>query len=186
MAFPNFPVTITILRLALAPVIAVLIALLEYAGAAVIFVIAASSDVVDGVIARRYALVSELGARLDPVADKAVMLAAALTLAWQGLLPVWLAAAIVIRDAVVLSGAIAFRFVAGRLEMAPTWLSKFNTALEFTVLGAVLLTAAGLLDFGRWLPALFVAVLVTIVTSGVQYVWVWAHKAAAARCAGGG
>jgi cardiolipin synthase len=65
--------------------------------------------------------------------------------------------------------------------MAPTWLSKVNTALEFAALAAVLAQAAGFLDARAWLPALFVMVFATVILSGVQYVWAWSRKAAAAR-----
>jgi len=98
---PNIPTVITIVRLLLVPVVGYLIAQGRYGAAAAVFVAAAVSDLADGAIARRFALVSELGARLDAVADKVLMVTAALALAWQGLLPLWLVAAIVVRDAVV-------------------------------------------------------------------------------------
>jgi cardiolipin synthase len=184
---PNIPTAITIVRLLLAPVIAYLIVGGDYAGASAVFVVAALSDLVDGAIARRFSLVSEFGARLDAIADKVLMLATAVALAWQGLLPFWLAAAIVLRDVVVLSGAIAYRVAVGHVEMAPSILSKLNTAFEFTVIAAVIVDAAGgVLDLAAWRPALFGAVFLTIVLSGGHYVWAWARKAASARRAGGG
>ena len=186
MRVPNIPTAITIVRLLLAPVIAYLIVGGDYAGASAVFVVAALSDLVDGAIARRFSLVSEFGARLDAIADKVLMLATAVALAWQGLLPFWLAAAIVLRDVVVLSGAIAYRVAVGHVEMAPSILSKLNTAFEFTVIAAVIVDAAGELDLAAWRPALFGAVFLTIVLSGGHYVWAWARKAASARRAGGG
>ena len=74
------------------------------------------------------------------------MLTATVLLAWQGWLPLWLAAAIVLRDVVIASGAIAYRLVVGHVEMEPTWLSKINTALEFTALAGLLGHAAALID----------------------------------------
>lgn len=183
---PNIPTIITIVRLLLAPVVAYLILAGNYAAASAVFVAAALSDVVDGAIARRFSLVSELGARLDAIADKVLVLATALMLAWEGLLPLWLAAAIVIRDAVILSGAIAYRVMVGHVEMAPSLLSKLNTALEFGAVTAVMVDAGGMLDLAAWLPAAFAAAFLTIVLSGAQYVWVWSRKAASARRTGAG
>lgn len=181
---PNIPTVITIVRLLLAPVVAYLIVACHYAGASVVFVAAALSDFVDGAIARRFSLVSELGARLDAIADKVLVLGAVAVLAWQSLLPLWVAGAIVARDVVVLSGAIAYRVAVGHVEMAPSWLSKLNTAFEFAVVTAVMVNAARIFDLARWLPVLFAAVFLTIVLSGTHYVWVWARKAAAARRSG--
>lgn len=175
---PNLPTAITIVRLLLAPVVAYLIGQDRFAAAAAVFVAAALSDLADGAIARRFAMVSELGARLDAIADKALMVTAAVALAWQGLLPLWLVAAIVVRDAVVLCGAIAYRCLAGSVEMAPTLLSKLNTAFAFAVVSAVIANAAGILALADWLPALFIGLLATIVLSGAQYVWIWSRKAA--------
>jgi cardiolipin synthase len=178
---PNIPTVITIIRLLLAPVVGYLIAQGRYGAAAAVFVAAAVSDLADGAIARRFALVSELGARLDAVADKVLMVIAALALAWQGLLPVWLVAAIVVRDAIVLCGAVAYRCVVGQVEMAPTLLSKINTGFAFAVVSAVMADAAAIIDLAAWLPALFMGLFATIVMSGAQYVWVWGRKAISAR-----
>jgi cardiolipin synthase len=178
---PGAPTLITIARLLLAPAVAYLIIAERYGAALAVFVIAGLSDVVDGAIARRFGLVSELGARLDPIADKVLMLAAAIPLAGQALLPVWLVAAIVVRDVVILAGAVAYRIVVGRIDMAPSLLSKLNTGLELIVITAALLGAAGLPAAFDWLPWLCVLVLVTVVSSGAQYVWVWARKAISAH-----
>jgi len=61
--------------------------------------------------------------------------------------------------------------------MTPTWLSKLNTALEFVMLAAVIADAAALVDDRAMLPLLFAAVLLSVVTSGVQYVWIWSRRA---------
>jgi cardiolipin synthase len=84
---------------------------------------------------------------------------------------------IVLRDVVIVSGAVAYHLMVGRVEMSPTWLSKLNTALEFAALTLVLADAANAFDFKSWLPLLFAIVFLTVVASGVQYVWVWSRKA---------
>ncbi len=171
------PNLITFVRLALIPVVAYALATHAYALALPIFLVAALSDAADGYIARRFNLTSRLGAALDPIADKLNVLTATLLLAWQGLLPIWLAAAIVLRDVVIVAGALAYRARLGHLEIAPTWLSKINTVIEFAILLLVMAAAAGWIDAGNWIAIAFVITGTTVVASGVQYVWLWGRKA---------
>jgi cardiolipin synthase len=173
----NLPNIITLVRIALIPVMAYYLVSETYRIALPIFLIVALSDLADGYIARRFKLASRLGATLDPIADKLSMLVATLLLAWQSLLPIWLAIAIVARDIVIVLGALAYRFALGHVEIAPTRLSKVNTAIEFTVLLLVMAAAAGWIAIGTWMPTVFVIVLVTVVASGAQYVWFWGRKA---------
>jgi cardiolipin synthase len=173
-ALPNL---ITSLRLALVPVMGYLLLAGHYAGALIVFFIAAVSDLVDGFIARRFGVTSALGAALDPIADKLSMFVATVLLAWQGLVPLWLAIAVVLRDVVIVVGALAYRFSIGHIELKPTLLSKLNTVIEFTVLLIVMASAAEWIRTGAWLPAAFMVVFVTIVASGVHYVWLWGRKA---------
>src|SRR5262249_13541387 len=175
---PNLPNAITLARLLLVPVVAYLLATGLYGAALTVFLVAAVTDLIDGFIARTFGLSSTLGATLDPLADKLNMLVTTVLLAWQELVPIWLAVAIVARDIVIVSGAIAYRLTVGHVEMAPTVLSKVNTFIEFTALLLVLATAAAVIDFGTWLPAVFPLVFATVLASGAQYVWVWSRKAA--------
>lgn len=177
----NVPNVITLLRLALVPAMAYYLADEAYDMALALFLVAALSDLADGYIARRFKLVSTFGATLDPVADKLSMLVATLLLAWQTLLPLWLAIAIVVRDVVIVSGALAYRLVRGRLDVAPTQLSKVNTFIEFTVLLLVMAGGAGWIETRPWMATVFLVVFLTVIASGAQYVWVWGRKAAAGR-----
>ncbi len=177
----HLPNLITGLRFLLIPVLALLLVEQRYATAFAVFIVSALSDLADGVIARRWNLRTRLGAIADPLADKLTMLAVTLVLASQALIPLWLAAAIVVRDLVIMGGAIAFHVVVGRVEMAPSWLSKFNTVLEFSVLSALLADAARAIEVTALLPPLFVLVMATILSSGAHYVWVWGRKALESR-----
>jgi len=177
----NIPNSITLIRLGLVPAMAYYLADEAYEIALPIFLGAALSDFADGYIARRFKLVSTFGATLDPIADKLSMLVATVLLAWQTLLPLWLAVAIVARDIVIVVGAIFFLLVRGRLDIAPTRLSKVNTFIEFAVLLVVMAAAAGWIETGAWMPIVFVIVLTTVVASGAQYVWLWGRKAVSGR-----
>lgn len=173
----NVPNLITLVRLALVPVTAWLLWQGLYGPALVVFLAAAVSDFLDGIIARTFDQASALGATLDPIADKLNMFIATVILAFQGLLPLWLAIAIVLRDVVILGGAAAYRYTVGRLDIDVTRLSKVNTFIEFGVLLLVMAHAAGWLDASRWLLPAFVLALATVLGSGAQYVWVWGWKA---------
>jgi len=176
----HVPNAITVIRGLLIPVIGALLLEERYVEGFWTLVASALSDLVDGQVARRFKLRTRFGAIADPAADKLTMLTVTLALAWQGLLPAWLAAAIVGRDVVIVSGALAYHRLIGRVEMAPTWLSKLNTVLEFVVLAAVIADAAALIDDRAGLPMLFAVLFVTVVTSGAQYVWIWGRRALAA------
>jgi len=181
-AVPNL---LSVARLALIPVVAWQLAVGAYEVALPLFLAAALTDFADGYIARRFRLTSRLGALLDPVADKLTMLVATLMLAWLSLVPLWLAIAIIARDVVIVAGALAYRGLVGKVDIAPTLLSKLNTVVEFAMLIAVMAVAADWLRAPRWLEALFALTLATVLASGGQYVWIWGRKAIAARRARG-
>lgn len=177
----NLPNLLTLLRLVLVPVMGYFAWSGRYAIALPIFLVAALTDLADGYIARRFNLVSKLGALLDPVADKLNMFVATVLLAWQSRIPIWLAVAIIGRDVVIVAGAIAYRIARGRLDIKPTRLSKVNTAIEFAVLLLVMAAAAGWIDATAWMLPSFVIVFVTATASGIQYVWRWGRMAFAER-----
>ena len=127
----HVPNGITVVRGLLIPVIGWLLAEERYESAFWTVVVSALSDLVDGQLARRFNAHSRFGAIADPVADKLTMLTVVIGLMWQGLLPLWLAVALVARDVVIVAGAAAYHRFIEPVEMAPTWLSKLNTALEF-------------------------------------------------------
>jgi cardiolipin synthase len=180
-ALRQLPNAITLLRAVLIPVIGGLLASERYVAAFWTLLVSAASDFVDGRIARRFDARTRFGAIADPLADKLTMLTVTALLAWQGLLPVWLAGAIILRDVLIVGGALAYHRLIGAVDVVPTQLSRLNTALEFTALAAVIADAAELVDLEGLLPGLLVAVFVTVIASGAQYVWIWSRRALAAR-----
>jgi cardiolipin synthase (CMP-forming) len=171
------PNIITLVRLGLIPVTAYYLVAQAYGIALLIFFIAALTDLADGYIARRFELTSALGATLDPIVDKLNILVATVLLAWQLLMPIWLAVAIVVRDVIIVVGALAYRLALGHVEIAPTRLSKVNTFIEFSVLLLVMAAATGWIDTGAFMATAFVIVFMTVVASGAQYIWLWGRKA---------
>ena len=170
MTIPNY---ITILRLLLVPV--VIWAMLDGREFTALlgFVAAGVSDGVDGFIARRWNMKSELGAYLDPVADKLLLVSVFLVLAWQGLLPLWLVAMVVFRDGLIVSAVMLSAVMDNPVAMRPLFVSKANTAAQIILAATVL----GLQGFD-WTAHLFVQLLVGTValltaTSTAAYLVTW-------------
>lgn len=175
-AFLTLPNVLTGLRLVLVPVVVWHILTADMGGAFWWFVVAAVTDLLDGNLARWLDQRSVLGAWLDPIADKAMLLSTVLALTWADSLPFWLAAVVVLRDAVVLGGAGAYRWLTGRLEVTPTLSGKAATFAEFTLVSLILADLAlgpGLID---WLGPLLVLTAILVVASGLHYVVLWSRK----------
>lgn len=113
-----------------------------------VFALAAASDGLDGYVARRFNQRTELGAILDPIADKGLLLAAILTLSfssWRYRLPAWFGVLVVARDLIVMTGAVVLVLLQGKISVRPTWSGKAATALQMTALIAVMLQPDALL-----------------------------------------
>lgn len=182
MSLAHLPNAITLTRILLVLPIAWLLWRVRYPEALLLVAVAGVSDAVDGALARRFNWRSEFGALLDPLADKAMVVVLFVALAMQGQLPLWLAAVVVTRDAVILAGAAVYRLLFGKITMAPTLVSKANTAVQVVVL---LLVLFGLCGFGAASemalrladPACFYLVALLSVLSGLDYVVAWSLKA---------
>ncbi|MEZ5726633.1 MAG: CDP-alcohol phosphatidyltransferase family protein [Burkholderiaceae bacterium] len=171
------PNALTVLRLALVVPIACLLWQHSDRLALACFMVAAFSDYADGALARRWGIESRFGAVTDPIADKLTTLAAAGMLTWQGSLPLAYLGAVALRDLVIVGGATAWRLRFGSVEMAPSWISKLNTALNFLLLLWTMGVRADLLPGDAGWNALSVAAIATTLASGADYVWVWGRKA---------
>jgi cardiolipin synthase len=179
----NLPNVITLLRLAAVPVVAWLILQQRWEAACWLFLAAAVSDGIDGLLARWLNQMTQLGAALDSVADKALGVVTLVLLTQAGAIPLWVTLAILLRDSIIVLGALSYRGMAGHLEIHPTWLGKTHIFAEFALLALVLADLAQVLQLDQWLTALFASVFVIAVVSGVQYVWIWGAKARRERAA---
>lgn len=166
----QLPNAITAIRLLLIVPIAVSILRRDWPAAIALFLLAALSDGADGFLAKRFGWQTRLGALLDPAADKLLVATMFVTLAVLGEAPLWLAAAAVGRDLVIVIGALAYRLAFGALSVRPTVASKLNTLCQlFFVLIVVVRRAAG--QPPEWCETLMGALaFVTIVVSGLDYV----------------
>ena len=89
----------------------------------------------------------------------------------------WVTLAILLRDTVIVLGALRYRSRAGHLEIQPTWLGKMHTFVEFALLALVLADSAQIIQLGIWQGPLFALVFAIAAVSGIQYVWIWSGKA---------
>lgn len=160
-------------------VLPVLLFLLDgrYGIAALLFGLAGFTDALDGFLARQFGWRSGLGAILDPVADKILAVATFVALAATGLVPAWLAALVIGRDLVIVTGGICYRFLIGPFEGEATVVSKVNTAMQLLLVLAVLGNAALGLPTQAVVLTLGAAVMVTAIVSGLDYVRTWSMLA---------
>lgn len=166
------PTALTLLRLALTPV--VVFAVLDgYDGTALaVFLLAGASDGIDGVLARRWGVVSRFGAMLDPVTDKIFLMSVYPALAARGVAPWWLVALVIARDVLILLGAGLLVAARRAGEFRPSVWGKAATTIHVvTVTTLLVLQATG----WAWvrLPAAALLLLAGAATlwSGCHYGW---------------
>jgi cardiolipin synthase (CMP-forming) len=124
----NIANLLTVLRFCLVPIVIVSIVNKEWMLALVLFVTAGITDAIDGFIARHFDMRTELGAYLDPLADKALLVSIYVTLAVAGIIPVWIAVLVVSRDIMIVGAVIISWLMDNPVEINPLLLSKANTA----------------------------------------------------------
>lgn len=171
------PNAISLLRIALIVPILLLILDGAFGWALALFLLAGFSDGLDGYLAKRFDWHTRLGALLDPVADKLLVAGLFITLAYTQDIPVWLAAVVILRDVVIVAGAMVYNFFVRPVQGEPTRVSKLNTSLQLLFLLFVISRAGFDWPEPITLTVLGASVLVTVVISGVDYVWSWSRRA---------
>ena len=159
---------LTVLRILLIPVFVSLLVYRKPGPALVVFVAAALTDLLDGYVARRHGLQSRLGAFLDPMADKLLLVSSFVTLTLLKALPFWIAAVVISRDLILMVGALVIHMAGGRIYPRPTRAGKVATFFQIltvlTGLATRFVQVGVALSVVMWLAAAF-----TIV-SGLQYI----------------
>lgn len=169
----NIPNSLTLARIILVPLVVWLIISHEMLPALILFLLAGFSDAADGFIAKRYGWHTELGAYLDPIADKALLVSIYVTLGFAGRLPVWLVIAVVSRD-ILIVGAVLLSWMMSRpMAVHPLLVSKANTLAQI-VLAALVLAELGLGLGVQTLVSVCIWLTggLTIVSAAV-YFWAW-------------
>lgn len=179
----HIPNIISVIRILLVLPIALALGHQLLALSIMLFALAGISDLADGFLAKRFGWQSELGAVLDPIADKLLLATVFIILSIMKLVPLWLMVAAVARDVIIVSGAAAYRLVVGPLTAHPSFVSKCNTLCQAAYILAVVSQAKFLMPpewVITWLGAL---VFATVAVSGIDYVLVYGRRAAVARAA---
>jgi cardiolipin synthase len=171
--FGNLPNLITLARLGLTPVAISMIVSQRYVEAFLVFLIAGISDGVDGFIAKRFKLTSELGAYLDPLADKALLISIYVSLAIVGQIWATLAIIVVSRDVMILAGVMVAWLLDNPMQIRPVWTSKVNTTAQIMLAAAVLGARGFELRLDWALEALSLVVGATTIISAVIYMAQW-------------
>jgi cardiolipin synthase len=150
-----------------------------YPAVMALFALAAFTDALDGFLAKRFGWTSELGKLLDPLADKLLLVTVFICLSVVGLAPWWLTALVLLRDLVIVFGALTFKVLFGPVRGAPSAASKINTFFQIVFCLAAVAEAA----YAWPSPAVVITagalVVVTTAVSGIDYTLIYIRRAVA-------
>ncbi len=173
MILSQLPNAITLSRIALVPVLILALKGRHFGAALGIFLAAGLSDALDGFLAKRFSWTSRLGAILDPAADKILLVSAYVMLTVLDYIPFWLMLGVAFRDLLIVGGYLAYTSLYGPVTMRPSYLSKFNTLMQITLVCVILVQQAMGVALGGIDRLLDYVVIATTAASGVHYVWTW-------------
>jgi cardiolipin synthase len=145
----SIPNLITLARILLVPVVVWAIAAGEMKIAFLVFLVAGLSDLVDGYLAKRFNMATELGAYLDPLADKAMIVSIYVTLGIAGAIPRWLVILVVSRDIMIVAAVMLSWLVNKPVTLKPLTVSKLNTVAQ-VLLALVVLASLGFAFDAQW------------------------------------
>lgn len=162
----NLPNILTVFRILLVPIFVIFVIHNDFRMALLIFALAGITDGLDGLLARALRQRTTIGAYLDPVADKMLLISAYLSLTIKGMLPGWLSVVVVSRDVIILSGIAVIFFMGKALTIKPSVSSKLTTVFQ------ILTVIAALYPFSLFYLRFFVATTaVFTILSGLQYMY---------------
>lgn len=179
MTIPNI---ITIARFLLVPAIIYALAHGQMTLAFALFVAAGVSDGIDGFIARQFNQRSELGAWMDPIADKLLIVSVFIMLGITGGFPDWLVILVVSRDVLIVGAVILASIMDQPMGADPIRVSKANTAAQILLVASKLLELAFQVSLGPVVPIVTAAVAVLTILSAASYLRIWMrHMGVAGR-----
>ncbi len=172
----NLPNLLTLSRILMTPFIVYSILNHFAIQALVLMIIAGLTDMLDGAIAKYFHMQTVVGAYMDPIADKLMLVSSIISLFIVGQVPMFLFLAVVFRDVIIVVGAMLYELVTHRLEMQPTYISKITTVVQIIYVSTALLHIAWPLPVGLMDVAVWITFTITCV-SGIQYMLLWTDKA---------
>lgn len=179
----NLPNFLTLIRIVAIPFFLVLLSSRLYLDALIVFIASGLTDALDGAVARITHKQTSLGAYLDPMADKLLVVSSFVMLGLIGAVPPWLVVLVVSRDIIILFGYGAIYFlVEERLKVQPSLIGKLSTVFQLVTVGVVLLFLYDSQLVAAWIDDfLFYVTALTTVVSGLQYIYrslVWLQNRA--------
>lgn len=166
----NLPNIITILRILLIPVFIILLLYNHIPWALAVFAFSGITDGLDGFIARNSNQRTVLGAYLDPMADKLLLIAGFVTLSFLKIIPLWMTIVLVSRDLILIFGTLILHMIQGYLEISPSWLGKCTTVMQMICILVVLFVMVFDRGSAILFPLLFSTLILTVV-SGLHYIY---------------
>jgi cardiolipin synthase len=169
----NIPNLLTLLRMCAAPVLILFLMDRNYGVGALLFLVAGITDALDGWFAKRFDCVTRLGAILDPIADKMLIITAYIVLALLGDIPLWLLLIVGFRDLGIVGGYLILQTIHNEMPPQPSLLSKLNTVAQITFVLTVMTNKMGWVQLSGVVDLLLWSVAVTTLMSGVHYIYRW-------------
>lgn len=169
----SIPNLITLARILLVPVVVWAIASNQMLFAFLLFAAAGASDAVDGFLAKRFGMASELGKYLDPLADKVLIVSIYVSLGIVDALPRWLVILVVSRDLLIVGGVLFSWLVGKPVNVKPHFVSKLNTAAQLLLVGLVLMALGFGFDAGVALKLAMATVTILTLLSVAVYLRDW-------------
>jgi len=170
----NIPNILTVLRILVTPLFVIFLIRDQHRYALLVFIFAGVSDGLDGLIARWLNQRSDLGAVLDPIADKLLLTAAYITLGILKDIPGWLAVLVISRDVLIVTGIAVLAFADIHFDIRPSLISKWTTVFQILMIAFSLLEP----DFSgaeTWLRVLGWVTAGITVLSGLHYTYLGLH-----------
>lgn len=166
----HIPNILTIVRFIFIPLIVIALALDNYLLALILFTISAITDVLDGIIARKYNVISDFGKLMDPLADKCTQLSVLLTLTIKGVIPFWIIVVLILKESILIAGA---SFLYGKqLVVSSKWYGKLTTVLIYiAVVSSCIIKQFNLFHFDVYIYGLAVLFAVFSLVMYANYFW---------------
>jgi cardiolipin synthase (CMP-forming) len=168
--YMNVPNSLTILRILLIPVYVGFLIYEQFDYALGVLFVAGLTDGLDGTIARVANQRTQLGAFLDPLADKLLLTTGFITLSVMHLIPLWVTILVVSRDLILMLGTVVAQFTDARVDISPTILGKGTTVIQLVTLVLVVFLASRNIDLSTIQPLLYLMAIVTLM-SGLHYLY---------------
>ncbi len=162
---------LTVTRILLTPLFVILLLRDRFGYALIVFTISAVSDALDGLLARYFDQRTEIGAYLDPIADKLLMTASYVSLAVLKIVPPWLTVIVISRDILIILGFAVFAITGKQVEIKPTLVSKCTTTAQLLTIILILLNTR-IPEFMQVITVFYWLTASLTIISGLHYIYI--------------